>query len=68
MGSILLLVIFFFGILKDRNQLKRLIIVFVITIVTFFSLLNAKENQGKYYSAFWVEGIPIFWLLLVLLT
>lgn len=68
MGSILLLVFFSLEIIKAETSYKRLIIVFAITIVAFFSLLNAKKNQGKYYSGFWVEGIPIFWLLLVLLT
>lgn len=34
-------------------------------IILFFILLlflmNAHENQSKYYSSFWVEAIPIFW-------
>lgn len=67
-GLILLLVFFNLEFFKEENNFKRLIIVFVITIITFYSLINAKKNQGKYYSGFWVEGIPIFWLLLVLLT
>jgi hypothetical protein len=67
MGSILLLVFFILEFMKEETSYKSLIIVFVITIITLFSLLNAKKNQGKYYSGFWVEGIPIFWLLLVLL-
>lgn len=67
-GLILLLVFFTLEFFKEENNFKRLIIVFVITIITFYSLINAKKNQGKYYSGFWVEGIPIFWLLLVLLT
>lgn len=68
MGSILLIVFFSLEIFKAETNYKRLIIVFAIIIVTFFSLLNANRNQGKYFSGFWVEGIPIFWLLLVLLT
>lgn len=67
-GLILLLVFFTLEFFKEETNFKRLIIVFVITIITFYSLINAKKNQGKYYSGFWVEGIPIFWLLLVLLT
>jgi hypothetical protein len=67
-GSIFLLIFFSLEFIKEETSYKTLIIVFVITIITFFLLLNAKKNQGKYYSGFWVEGIPIFWLLLVLLT
>jgi len=33
-----------------------------ITICLSFLLLKATTNQNKYYSAFWVEGIPILWL------
>lgn len=68
MGSILLLVFFILEFIKEETSYKRLITAFVITIITLFSLLSAKNNQGKYYSGFWVEGIPIFWLWLVLLT
>ena len=27
-------------------------------------LLKSKPNQGRYFSSFWVEGIPIFWWVL----
>ncbi len=40
---------------------------FWITIFIAISLaallLKAGINQNKYYSAFWVEGIPILWLM-----
>jgi len=35
-----------------------------ITIGLAVFLLKAGINQNKYYSAFWVEGIPILWLVL----
>lgn len=44
---------------------KDLFISSIIIILTFFFLINASNNQSNYYSAFWVEGIPIFWLILV---
>ncbi len=27
-------------------------------------LLKASQNQSRYFSSFWVESIPVFWLLL----
>ncbi|MDC3132920.1 hypothetical protein OA501_01740 [Flavobacteriaceae bacterium] len=27
-------------------------------------LLKSKPNQGRYFSSFWVEGIPLFWWVL----
>jgi len=41
---------------------------FWITVFIAFCLaallLKAGINQNKYYSAFWVEGVPILWLVL----
>lgn len=39
------------------------ITIFITTGLAIF-LLKAGINQNKYYSAFWVEGIPILWLIL----
>ncbi len=36
-----------------------------ITVVLF--LFFASEKRSKYYTSFWVESIPIFWWLLLLL-
>ncbi|MFD2551842.1 hypothetical protein ACFSQP_08440 [Bizionia sediminis] len=38
----------------------------VIGLLVVCSVLYAKQNQSKYYSSFWVEGIPVLWLLLML--
>ncbi len=40
-----------------------IIIAIVIAIFIFFS----DENRSKYYTNFWVESIPIFWWILVLI-
>jgi hypothetical protein len=29
-------------------------------------LMRVRVNQSKYYSSFWVEAIPIFWWLFLL--
>jgi len=39
----------------------------VVATVLGALLLKATTNQSKYYSAFWVEGIPILWLCLYLI-
>ena len=66
-GVLLLLLIFFLEFLKDEliaNQITNLLIVVFVTVLF---IVFSKEERGKYYSAFWVEGLPIFWLVLVLL-
>lgn len=35
----------------------------LIAVCLGFLLLKSSTNQNKYYSAFWVEGIPILWLV-----
>jgi hypothetical protein len=27
------------------------------------SILGSKEKQSKYYASFWVESLPIFWMI-----
>ncbi|UZO82461.1 hypothetical protein NBT05_08295 [Aquimarina sp. ERC-38] len=36
----------------------------LMAIVLFFSLKYTKKTQSNYYSSFWVEGIPILYVVL----
>ncbi|TDY11642.1 hypothetical protein [Meridianimaribacter flavus] len=65
-GVLLLMVFFFLDYLKDDMQLMNLLVLLAITAITLLSVVLAKKEQSKYYSAFFVEGIPVLWLLLVL--
>ncbi len=38
---------------------------FIIALISLFFLLKATQDQNKYYSAFFVESIPMIWLLLL---
>ncbi len=38
----------------------------VVSFVLLFFLMRSKRDQSKYYSALWVEFIPVFWWILVL--
>lgn len=62
----LLLVFVSLDFLKENATITPILITisvaFSIGIFTFFA--NAKRN--KYYTSFWVESIPMFWLLLLL--
>jgi len=63
----LLMLMLFLGLLFLRNDLTQstLRIEFIIAIISLLLLVRAKEYQHKYYSAFFVESIPILWLLLM---
>ncbi len=38
-----------------------------IAITTLLFLLFANEKRSKYYTSFWAESIPVFWLVLTVL-
>lgn len=66
-GSILLVGFFFLDFFKDDINLTGIIILLIITCFTLLFLVFSKKEQGKNYSAFWVEGVPIMWLILMFL-
>jgi len=67
LGCVLAILVFLLEFFKDEiTQLG----IFDLTIVLFTTtvlVLLSKINQNKYYSAFWVEGIPIYWLVLLVM-
>jgi len=66
-GIFLLILFFLLEFFKKDHTLKGLIILLLITLMALAFLLYARKNQNRYYSGFWVEGIPIFWMLLTLI-
>ena len=59
-----LLVLFVVLEFLDRSFTTSLFILKLgIAMSTMFFLLFANEQKSKYYSSFWVESIPIFWWL-----
>jgi len=67
MGVILACLFFGMEFFMPEKALGKLIIQFGITGLVILSILFSRKNQGKYYSGFWVESIPILWLVLTLL-
>lgn len=66
-GVSLLLVFFLLEFLKDELVANQIMILLIIIFVTMLFIIFSNKERGKYYSAFWVESLPIFWLILVLL-
>jgi hypothetical protein len=65
MGVVLGFIIFCLEFFKSEIALNQLIILLMISTITLVFVIFSKEKQGKYYCAFWVEGVPILWLLFV---
>ena len=39
----------------------------VICFILLIFLMRSSQNQSKFYSSLWVESIPIFWWILILI-
>ncbi|MET2985484.1 UbiA prenyltransferase family protein [Aureibaculum conchae] len=48
--------------LKTPIQPEQLRIHFFMAVLTLLFLMKTTEDQNKYYSAFFVESLPIIWL------
>lgn len=67
LGYVLLIILFFIEFFKDIISTTAIITLVLIEIILYLLLLFARKNQGKYYSAFWVEGLPTLWLILIIM-
>ncbi|MFD1063828.1 hypothetical protein ACFQ1Q_11285 [Winogradskyella litorisediminis] len=66
-GVLLLFVFCFLELLKPETSSNPILSTLILISLTLLSLLFASKKQTKYYSSFWVESIPVFWLLALLL-
>ncbi len=66
-GALLLLVILIIEYLKqDINWIYTFSLIITCGVMAVFIYLSEKE-QSKYFASFWVESIPILWLVLIIL-
>jgi hypothetical protein len=63
--SILLLSLEFF---KDDINLSYMRSLVIIIFVSLIFLRFSSKTQSKYYSSFWVEILPVWWLILLMLS
>jgi hypothetical protein len=66
-GIFLLIIVFMLECFKDELVLNSVYTLGVVCLITLLFLIRSNINQGKYYSAFWVESIPVFWVLMHLI-
>ncbi len=66
LGVLLMVLFFLMEFFKDEIDNNKLVALALTTMLTGFFLMGSEKDQGKYYSSFWVEGLPIFWLLILL--
>ncbi|WP_299890179.1 hypothetical protein [uncultured Lacinutrix sp.] len=66
-GVLLLLVFFFLEYFKNELTSKNIIIHLFTFLITALFLIFANKKRNRSYSSFWVESIPIFILVLIIM-
>jgi len=67
LGILLLIAFFLLEFFKDFLDLGQILATIIITIVTGLFIVFSGEDRRRSCSAFWVEGLPILWIGLMLL-
>ncbi|WP_452228621.1 MULTISPECIES: hypothetical protein [unclassified Lacinutrix] len=65
-GVLLLVVFFLLEFFKNQTSSGNVFILGLFTLITLLFVVLARKNQSKYYSSFFVEGLPILGLVLLL--
>jgi len=66
-GALLLIAFFIMEFFKDETSIVQFVILAVVSLVLGLFLMFSQIKQRQYYSSFLVEGIPVFWLAIMLL-
>jgi len=62
LNLILLTILFFLELLRTTIDYRQLAANFCMVTATALFTIYATPNRPKYYTLFWVEAVPIFWL------
>ncbi|MDB9755207.1 hypothetical protein OAB20_02820 [Winogradskyella sp.] len=65
-GVLLLMVFMMLEFFKDELSTITVVSTLIIVFVTLLFLIFSHKNQSKYYSAFFVESLPVVWLIVLL--
>ncbi|GMN10975.1 hypothetical protein MTsPCn9_27130 [Croceitalea sp. MTPC9] len=65
LGYILIVFYFFSSFLKDEIGHRWIIECGIVSLVLILVLIKTKQNQSRYFSSFWVEAIPLGYVLIL---
>lgn len=66
LGIITLIVFYFLSFVKDSTTLEMVFANATIIVIASLFVFFSNEERSKYYSSFFVESIPILWLVVFL--
>lgn len=67
LGVLLLLIFLGLNVFKEEIITYFLYKEVIMTFILMVFILFSSKNRNKYYTSFWVEALPVFWLILMLL-
>lgn len=65
LGYILLIVFIILAIGSEPLNTTETVITLVIGLLTAWAIAYSTPVRQRYFTAFWVEAIPVFWLILL---
>jgi len=65
-GSILLVVFLLLTAIKDQLSVLEILSTILITTISLLFLWGTEKKQSEYYCSFWVESVPLMWLLTII--
>jgi len=63
----LISLLFILNFFKPNITLQQIVITFLVALILMLFTFFATSKRNKYYTSFWVESIPFFWLILLLM-
>jgi len=66
MGVLLLIVFMMLEFFKNELTSNAIVTMLIMLFITLLFVIFSQKNQSKYYSAFWVEALPVVWLSILL--
>ncbi|MFV9550062.1 hypothetical protein [Algibacter sp. PT7-4] len=66
LGVFLLVFYFLIEFFKDETTANIISVQLLMLVITGALVVFSRVEQQKYYSSFWVESLPIVWLVLLL--
>ncbi len=67
LAFILLTLFCFISFFIEPFKIQLIFTDIIIAIFTAIFIYKTKEKQSKYFTSFFVEGLPVFWLLIVVI-
>lgn len=67
LGEAILLLCIIFEFFKEDSKISYIASLLIFCIILGWVLIISKADQKRYFASFWVEALPIVWLLLFLI-